>query len=673
MLDTKYNYTFKTLKTAWYLLIPGLFLAANEFYQHYYRSEEPFLLYSIYDHYFKKLPQDLFMLPYHIYLTTAVLVIGSLLLLFFNPFEKWYRETRLFGSARWASVSDVIKVGLLRAFRREHKNGTFICRYNERYNLLLDQPLSVLLLAPPGTGKTAGVAIPSLFMAKNSIICLDVKGELFEITSKHRHTFSDIMVFNPTEKETSRWNPLDKTALPEDFSEIYVHVQNVAACIWLEQKGENPHWNNAAKKIFTSVAIALIQKNGGTSIPEIRLATLPKEDISRQEHIADLSEIEGLYEPVASELRAMKSVSENQFSGEIGTFDTGLEAFTDPRVSEAVSRNEIRYDELRGTKGRNGRSKTLYLIIRPRDVDRLAPLIRIFFETLTKHLLSTKWHKQSEHMITMMLDEFPRLGKMKEIMKMPALSRGQGVNVYLIAQDASQIEAEYEKTGREEIMSTTAYKIVLSQNSYDTAEMISKTIGDKTINVKSASKNKAKLLEGSDSYREQGVRLIKPQEIESLKMWHCIVLAQFSLQTPIKGTILKWWKERELKDLAGTVESHLIYRPKRLDEAEQREPAEQENTIELPSDEIIQKYYTSNYVPVSMQKDTDNEPEPEEEKEQVEAERHVVEEVNEEVKEIGKEEEEELEIDEHEIEAIINKASRMEEVEVTEQEIDHIY
>ena len=536
MIDTKYNYSFKALKTLWYLLIPMLFIGMNNFYRSFYGSEDPFILHKVYGHYLERLPEDFLELPHHFYVTAAILTAGSILVLLFNPFDALYVRTRIFGTARWAKRKDIRRIGLLRRWGREHGNGTFVCRYENRCNLLLNQPLSVLLLAPPGTGKTAGVAIPSLLMAENSMICLNVKGELFEITSRHRHTFSDVMVFNPTDRDTSRWNPLDESALPKSYDEIYVHVQNIAACIWTEPR-EEKHWVFAARKIFIGVALALIGKNGGTLIPGVRLAILPDEDISRQDHIADLSRVEGLESSVAGELRALRSVSENQFSGEIGTFDTGLIAFTDPRVSEATGRNEIRFDELRGRTG--GKSKTLYMIVRPNDVDRLSPLIRVFFETLTKHLLSTKWDRRREHMITLMLDEFPRLGKMKEIIRMPALSRGQGVNVYLIAQDASQIETEYGKTGREEIMSTTAYKIVLSQNSHETAEMISRSIGDKTIRVKSKSSSRSKLLEGSDSLREQGARLIRAQEIGSLPMWHCLVISQFAVQTPIRGKLIR--------------------------------------------------------------------------------------------------------------------------------------
>lgn len=543
----------------------------NRYYQGFYNSKQWFLIVDVYEHYLITAENGYGSVPIHIYISSGLLIIVSIFVIFINPFQYLYKRTRIFGSARFAEVRDIIKVGLLGRKGKEFKEGTFICDAKvglfKKKRLLLNQPLSVLLLAPPGTGKTAGVAIPTLFLAKNTIIALDVKGELFDITSKYRNKFSDVMVFDPTSWETSRWNPLDKTVMSEEWAAKQVHVQNIAATIFLEPENDK-HWIMAARTIFINVALALIHKNGGTTIPEVRRATLAKEGMERNLVIASYAEYEGLPVDVEGELRKFETVAENQFAGEIGTFDTNMVAFTDLRVENALSKNEIRFDELRGVKGKGkeSRSKTLYLIIKPEDIDRLAPLVRIFFETLTKYLLSKKWNKETEHIITFLLDEFPRLGKMKEIVKMPALSRGQGANAYLIAQDASQIEVEYKKEGREEIMSTTAYKVVLSQNSKETAEFVSKTIGDKTMEIRSKSINADKISGGNQSFREQGVPLIRPQEIESMKMWNCLVLGQFSLQTPIKGQLLRWFKDPLLKKRAGKIAEGDIYRPKAEDE-----------------------------------------------------------------------------------------------------------
>ncbi len=49
-----------------------------------------------------------------------------------------------------------------------------------------DAPLSTLIIAPPGSGKTAAVAVPNLLNVPSSCVVLDIKGELFDLTAGYR-------------------------------------------------------------------------------------------------------------------------------------------------------------------------------------------------------------------------------------------------------------------------------------------------------------------------------------------------------------------------------------------------------------------------------------------------------------------------------------------------------
>ncbi len=47
-------------------------------------------------------------------------------------------------------------------------------------------PLSALVVAPPGTGKTSGIILPNLFTVPNSTLALDIKGELYAKSAGYR-------------------------------------------------------------------------------------------------------------------------------------------------------------------------------------------------------------------------------------------------------------------------------------------------------------------------------------------------------------------------------------------------------------------------------------------------------------------------------------------------------
>lgn len=572
------------LRYAWYLLIVALFFLIDQFYQFYYQTTKRLIYVDVIKHYANLSPSEY---PLHFVVSALALMTGFVLVVLINPFQSLYEKNRVHGSARFAKLPDIKRLGLLKA------KGSVLCKWRDK-TLYLSEPLSILLLAPPGTYKTTGVAIPTLFMNPNSIIALDVKKELFEITSKHRSTFSHVMIFEPTSATTSCWNPLDKAILPSSFAERYVSVQNIAANIFVKSEStSDPYWIDSARELFINIAIALIHRDDGTSIPAVYEASLGDGETARKDSIADLGDLEGLYEPIAKRLSAYRYTADQQFSGTLGTFDTGLMGFQDPRVKAAVSRCDIAFDQLRGFASPDGEFKpvTLYLVIRPVDVERLSPLIRVFFETLSKYLLSTSWDKKKEFMITFLLDEFPRLGKMEDIIKMPALSRGQGVNSILIAQDAGQIERVYQKSGREEIMSTTAYKIIPSQNSFESAKIISDTVGDETIKTSSSSKSMTSFFQGSTSLREQGKKLLTPQKIMSLRPGKCFVISQFAAETPIKGKLAIWFKDRHMRKLAGEISEEAIYRPNATMASSVGALQASGGGESLPSREVIETYY----------------------------------------------------------------------------------
>ncbi len=575
---------YDLLRYLWYLLIAVILYGFNKFYQLYYDSAERFIYFKLISHYSTT---DFSDYPRHFVITSILFVLLAAAVCLYNPFQTLYSQNRAHGSARFANLRDIKNLKLLKA------KGTVLCKWNRR-TLYVSEPLSILLLAPPGTGKTAGVAIPTLFHNPHSIICLDVKKELFETTSKYRHTFSHVMIFEPTSETSSCWNPLDESILPDEFAEIYVRVQQIASNIFITSEStSDPYWIDSARELFINIAMGLIQRNGGTSIPAVYEASLGDGLMSRKDAVGELGEIEGLYDPVAKKLSAYKHTADQQFSGTLGTFDTGLMGFQDPRVVRAVSRCDIKFQDLRGIEDENGVFKpvTLYLVIKPIDIERLSPLIRVFFESLSKYLLSTNWDKSREHMITFLLDEFPRLGAMEDIIKMPALSRGQGVNSILIAQDAGQIERVYKKSGREEIMSTTAYKVIPSQNSFESARLISDSIGDMTIKSNSSSHSNAEFLKANISKREQAKKLLSPQKIMSLKFGKCFIISQFASETPIKGDLYLWFKDKKLLKIAGELEEAKIFRPENM--LFSTPPIEPDSDdFVLPSQDVIDQHYS---------------------------------------------------------------------------------
>ena len=95
--------------------------------------------------------------------------------------------------------------------------------------------------------------------------------------------------------------------------------------------------------------------------------------------------------------------------------------------------------------------------------------------------------------------------KLKAIIDGPAVGRGQKVSYLLIGQDLGQISGKYGKDDLETVISTTACKIILSQNNEQTAQRFSKMIGNKTVQTTSYSKNEGGLGKGSNPFAKKRV------------------------------------------------------------------------------------------------------------------------------------------------------------------------
>lgn len=487
--------------------------------------------------------------PKELLVSTVAAVVLVALLLFWPDGEK-----NKYGSASWANKRDLKKMGLLAP------SGIILAKSGGNY-IRFNTNLSVAVLAPPGTGKTAGIIVPTLLSCGNSMMIFDVKGELHSLTSKRRAEFSKVLRFAPTEADTICWNPLDKSILPDDWADIVQTVERMVAVL-IPIKDDTDHWNLEARNCFIFYALYLIHQNGGgTSLPEIRALALSHGE--PQEWIAETLDEAGENLPlrVIEQGNSLIGKADKEFSGVFSSFTKSLNVFGDERIAHATSRNDFLPSQLRKER------TSFYLQVGATDLDRLAPLMRLLIESTAMYLLTVapengktsffaklfKSKKAIAHRdqdITFVLDEFVRLGKMPVILQNPALSRGNRFNSIFVAQDWGQVRGLYGETGVSEMETTTAYKVIFQQNNYDTAERISRSIGDKTQKRQSQSRSRGGV---SKSISEEAARLIRAQEITGMNNNTCLVLSQGFMSRPVKAKICYWFKDPALKKLVKKV------------------------------------------------------------------------------------------------------------------------
>ena len=467
----------------------------------------------------------------------------------FNPFS-FARDD--YGAASFARPSMLRKMGLTA------RSGVVLGRVGRRL-LIYDRPLSTLVLAPPGAGKTAGVAIPTLLSFRGSVLVNDPKGEMFEATAGWRSRLGKVYRIEWSKGgKSTRWNPLSPTSLPQDPAELEIAVDRLAAIFVAADKAKGEDfWVKAGRDLLSAAILFHVYEAKRTGTEATLAGVLswlavdaPAEGGEDEEindpvamhfrRAAGVAEIEGYPCRITDALKSIANLNYRTRADVIKTVEAGLRVFRNSAVAEATSRSDFDLRELRA----GGRPVSVYVVVPPADMDVFGPITGALMELAGKAAVSTS----KGHPLLFLLDELAFIPELDIVKKGPAIGRGANVRFILIAQDAGQLVERYGKTGLDTILTTTAYKVVLTQNHHETQAMISRMVGNTTRRRVSVTRQGASGLFGRSSKSEglEGVPLVRPEDLGSMRMGHQLVIAQEFVRHPIKSRSAFYFRDWRL-------------------------------------------------------------------------------------------------------------------------------
>lgn len=143
--------------------------------------------------------------------------------------------------------------------KRLHKFVTLMRQLNIRRLMRGKTDTHYAVIAPTGAGKGVGIVNATLLGGwRESCLVTDLKGELWDITSKYRQDVLGQMVmkFNPTvlHRQNVRWNPISEIRWGTEHE--MKDVSNLAEVLVPRGKGD-PFWVNSAKRLLSAVIIYL--------------------------------------------------------------------------------------------------------------------------------------------------------------------------------------------------------------------------------------------------------------------------------------------------------------------------------------------------------------------------------------------------------------------------------
>lgn len=477
------------------------------------------------------------------------------------------------GSSHWATLRELRGTGLLD--KPKHKQpyvtvGAWRRGRRRVLDLRSSRDTHVLLFAPSGSGKTTSLVIPTLLEWSDSVIVLDIKGELWNTTAGYRkeHLRSFCLRFDPSDRTgtAARFNPL--LLIPKSQEDV-MHAQALAD-ILIDPDGRSESrtfWSQAAWGLLVGVILHVVwsrnEEEEKTLAACTKLLSDPAQPVLKtfdemRQAVHDPDCTLGWVDPVrrektsthpvvAASARAILNMDPRTSSGVIADALSRLEIFRDPIVAHNTSTCDFYPEELLHST----LPVSLYLTASPAQLERLRPLMRMvlnqIFRRLTDHLEfePATGKPQVRHRLLLLLDEFTTLGRLDFFGRAIAFLRGFGIRAFISVQALVQLFEVYGKD--QSITSNCGVTIAYAPNDVTTAELLSRMTGVTTVNWAKRSYSGGGLFgptRPTYSTAEVGRPLLTSDEVRRLPTDSAVVL--LAGHPPIRALRIPYYEQPHL-------------------------------------------------------------------------------------------------------------------------------
>jgi type IV secretion system protein VirD4 len=400
------------------------------------------------------------------------------------------------GSARWASQSELNKNGLF------SDDGLIIGRYLSldsnpligiAKTIFFQAPLikcfpkgHVLTFAGTRAGKGVSSVIPNLLHYKGSTVVNDPKGENFAVTARARNQMGQkIYLLDPFDvcnsKLKSTLNPLDfidpkNTSLVDDAKLLSDMI------VLRTGQEKDPYWDDKARSVIAGFILYIAchapqSKRNLSLLRRIIMAPVDK----FEEVLSIMLNSPLAYGVIANTANAILRMNPTELNSVMSTIERHTEFLDSPTICSALTASSINLRELK-----NGRT-SLYLVFPPDKISIYSRLLRIWLASALLTLVRDQ--RKPQYPILFMLDEMANLGRMEILSSGVSYFAGHGISLWMILQDLSQLMCLYPNDEWRTFIANSSIKQFFGIRDKDTAEYISQTVGQTSIDIKSKSKS----------------------------------------------------------------------------------------------------------------------------------------------------------------------------------------
>lgn len=490
----------------------------------------------------------------------VILVIVALIIIFLYFIEPLITRQKIknnneHGSARWATKKEIDEKFKKEEVSHIEKSG-FPVYYskNNKYVWFDMETPHWIYLGSTGSGKSVTAVIPQCsFIAtaktKQSVFITDPKGEIFSTTSKmfedngykiltldfrNPSLSNHLNILEPIIREYEQFSKNDKLAQSEKSSKKKIKYQNksiehLAECnqliesisrIIMEDKtAKEAFWNNTASDLLYGLISLFLEEyaDGKIKREQITLSSIKKFQNSsltdkNQKLLKKYVEEKPYGFKSKDKLIPVISSSENTYRSITSVFNERMSLFDDINVENITSNSDFEFDIL-------GKKPTVLYCCIPDESKIYYSLISIIVSLIYKTLVllsNTQPNKRLPYDLVFLLDEFANTPPLEDIETIVSVARSRGMYFQFFLQSFAQLDNLYGKEVSQ-IIQDNCGLAYLKTNTQETAESISKRLGNKTIETSSLNYSMSFMNNnGSKGTSLMSRNLMTPDEIKQL-------------------------------------------------------------------------------------------------------------------------------------------------------------
>lgn len=458
-----------------------------------------------------------------------------------------------FGETHWQTLSEMKRSGFFGKPGHGFILGKMDTPKSGKPLIMSEVFPHALIVAPTGRGKTTGFVIPNLLTYQGSTVVLDVKGENFEATSRHRAAQGDkVFRFAPTDWKdgrSHRYNPLLRIAGLENVDRQQMELQLLSS-LFLQADDRVQGLLDGGIDLFVAAGLLAFERKRPT-LGEIYRITASGGD-KQKEYRRRADEVQN---PAAKLIfMRMASTNNDTLTSYLSLLMTsGLKQWANPAIDRATATSDFDFAEIRKTP------LSVYLVVEPLMVKPLAPLIRLFFSDLLATLQDHEPGEDEPWPVMIMLDEFNRLGKMPIVTDSIETLRSYRANLAIVTQTIPALDEIYGENSRRALQGNAGIKLYLTPSDEKTIEELSKAVGKTTKRVvtRSRSVGRNPFAGRSMSERTEETALLPEDEARRMDLDDIVLVVD--AQMPVRAKRIKYYEDRFFEEIFDKQSGDLPY------------------------------------------------------------------------------------------------------------------